>query len=163
MGHHPRRPAPDALRHQHRHGGHARRRHARQRPSAGQADRRRASRARRARPRLRRARRPRRAFGGLRPAARLRHNPTATQSDGLRVWFSHADGLRATGSAVHGFEVAGPDNQFHAADADNRRHHRHRSTPPPCRTRCACATAGPASRMPISPTPPACPPQPSSA
>jgi sialate O-acetylesterase len=36
---------------------------------------------------------------------------------GLKVWFSHADGLRATGATVHGFELAGPDNQFHPADA----------------------------------------------
>jgi sialate O-acetylesterase len=39
------------------------------------------------------------------------------ENNALRVWFSHADGLRAQGSAVHGFELAGPDNQFHPADA----------------------------------------------
>jgi sialate O-acetylesterase len=40
---------------------------------------------------------------------------------GLRVWFSHGEGLHAAGpqngAALHGFEVAGPDNHFHAADA----------------------------------------------
>ena len=40
-----------------------------------------------------------------------------TNGDELRVWFSHADGLRATGNTVHGFELAGSDNQFHAAEA----------------------------------------------
>jgi sialate O-acetylesterase len=39
------------------------------------------------------------------------------QQAGLRVWFTHADGLRATGNTVHGFELAGPDNQFRPADA----------------------------------------------
>ena len=38
-------------------------------------------------------------------------------NDALRIWFTHADGLRATGNTVHGFELAGPDNQFHPADA----------------------------------------------
>jgi sialate O-acetylesterase len=37
------------------------------------------------------------------------------------VWFSHGEGLHAAGmqngGALHGFEVAGPDNHFHAADA----------------------------------------------
>jgi sialate O-acetylesterase len=37
--------------------------------------------------------------------------------DALRIWFSHADGLRSAGHTVHGFELAGPDNQFHSADA----------------------------------------------
>jgi len=37
--------------------------------------------------------------------------------DALRVWFSHADSLRATSGTLHGFEVAGSDNQFHPADA----------------------------------------------
>jgi sialate O-acetylesterase len=36
---------------------------------------------------------------------------------GIKVWFSHADGLRAAGGTVHGFELAGPDNHFHPADA----------------------------------------------
>jgi sialate O-acetylesterase len=40
-----------------------------------------------------------------------------TTDNGLRVWFSHADGLRAQGDTVHGFELAGPDGQFHSADA----------------------------------------------
>ena len=42
---------------------------------------------------------------------------TTSGSDTLRVWFSHADGLHATGNQPHGFELAGPDNQFHPADA----------------------------------------------
>ena len=44
-----------------------------------------------------------------------------TSSDGnqaaLRVWFSHADGLRAEGGTVRGFELAGADNQFRPAEA----------------------------------------------
>lgn len=36
---------------------------------------------------------------------------------GLRVWFTHAAGLNAHGSSVRGFEVAGPDGDFHPADA----------------------------------------------
>jgi sialate O-acetylesterase len=36
---------------------------------------------------------------------------------GLRVWFSHADGLRATGATLHGFEVADDSGHFHPADA----------------------------------------------
>jgi sialate O-acetylesterase len=40
-----------------------------------------------------------------------------TTENTLRVWFSHAAGLHATGPTVHGFELAGPDNQFHPADA----------------------------------------------
>jgi sialate O-acetylesterase len=39
------------------------------------------------------------------------------ENNSLRVWFSHADGLRADGNIVHGFELAGPDSQFHPADA----------------------------------------------
>jgi sialate O-acetylesterase len=43
---------------------------------------------------------------------------TTPNGDALRVWFSHADGLRASESTtVRGFEIAGPDNQFHSADA----------------------------------------------
>lgn len=38
--------------------------------------------------------------------------------EALRIWFSHAEGLHATGDAVRGFEVAGPDDQFHPAEAD---------------------------------------------
>lgn len=37
--------------------------------------------------------------------------------DGLRVWFSHTDGLRATDNTVRGFEIAGADGEFHTADA----------------------------------------------
>jgi sialate O-acetylesterase len=43
---------------------------------------------------------------------------SVTQQDGsLRVWFTHAEGLHASGAALHGFELAGPDEQFHPADA----------------------------------------------
>ncbi len=38
------------------------------------------------------------------------------ENNALRVWFSHADGLHAD-STVHGFELAGPNGIFHAADA----------------------------------------------
>ncbi len=43
-------------------------------------------------------------------------------NDGLRVWFSHADGLHAIGAqadggALHGFEIAGPDSRFQSAEA----------------------------------------------
>ncbi|HEV2577246.1 MAG TPA: sialate O-acetylesterase [Acidobacteriaceae bacterium] len=40
-----------------------------------------------------------------------------TEGDALRVWFSHADGLHATSSTLHGFEVADADGRFHTADA----------------------------------------------
>jgi sialate O-acetylesterase len=40
------------------------------------------------------------------------------EPDGLHIWFSHADGLRAQGgSTVYGFEIAGPDGRFYPADA----------------------------------------------
>jgi sialate O-acetylesterase len=42
---------------------------------------------------------------------------TTPSGDALRVWFTHADGLHATGGAVHGFEVADAEGHFHAADA----------------------------------------------
>ncbi len=35
----------------------------------------------------------------------------------LRVWFSNANGLRAEGGTPHSFELAGPDNIFHPAEA----------------------------------------------
>lgn len=35
----------------------------------------------------------------------------------LRVWFDHADGLAAKGAALTGFEVAGADGKYVAADA----------------------------------------------
>lgn len=35
----------------------------------------------------------------------------------LRVWFDHADGLAAKGTALTGFEVAGADGKYSAADA----------------------------------------------
>jgi sialate O-acetylesterase len=42
----------------------------------------------------------------------------ATETDGgMRVWFDHADGLKATGIKVEGFEIAGEDRIFHPADA----------------------------------------------
>lgn len=37
--------------------------------------------------------------------------------EGLRIWFSHAEGLHAEGGQVRGFEVAGPDHHFQPADA----------------------------------------------
>ncbi len=40
-----------------------------------------------------------------------------TTDNSVRVWFSHADGLRAEGGTLHGFEIAASDNQFHSADA----------------------------------------------
>jgi sialate O-acetylesterase len=45
--------------------------------------------------------------------------PVSVTSDGdaLRVWFSHAGGLRAGGEALNGFEVAGADGHFQPADA----------------------------------------------
>jgi sialate O-acetylesterase len=36
---------------------------------------------------------------------------------GLRIWFSHADGLHAQGGTVHGFEVASHDGHFQPAEA----------------------------------------------
>jgi sialate O-acetylesterase len=36
---------------------------------------------------------------------------------GLRIWFSHAEGLHAQGGTVHGFEVASHDGNFQPADA----------------------------------------------
>jgi sialate O-acetylesterase len=42
---------------------------------------------------------------------------TTAEDNSLRVWFSHADGLHATGNQPLGFELAGPDDQFHPADA----------------------------------------------
>jgi len=35
----------------------------------------------------------------------------------LRVWFDHADGLTAKGGALVGFEIAGSDGKYVAADA----------------------------------------------
>jgi sialate O-acetylesterase len=45
--------------------------------------------------------------------------PTSVTSDGdgLRVWFSHADGLRAGGDSLRGFELAGSDAHFQPAEA----------------------------------------------
>jgi sialate O-acetylesterase len=36
---------------------------------------------------------------------------------GLRVWFTHADGLHPQGGTIRGFEVAGHDGNFQPADA----------------------------------------------
>ena len=42
----------------------------------------------------------------------------SSDNNSLRIWFSHAEGLRTPGNnTVHGFELAGPDNIFHPADA----------------------------------------------
>jgi sialate O-acetylesterase len=41
----------------------------------------------------------------------------AREGAALRVWFDHAEGLRAKGGAVRGFEVAGADGEFAAAEA----------------------------------------------
>ncbi len=42
---------------------------------------------------------------------------TTPNGDALRVWFSHADGLRAEGGPPKSFELAGPDGVFHSAEA----------------------------------------------
>ncbi|HEY6371288.1 MAG TPA: sialate O-acetylesterase [Candidatus Sulfotelmatobacter sp.] len=39
------------------------------------------------------------------------------EEDALRVWFDHANGLMAKGPTVTGFEVAGADGKYSAADA----------------------------------------------
>lgn len=36
---------------------------------------------------------------------------------GLRIWFSHANGLHAEGGTVRGFELADPEGHFHPAEA----------------------------------------------
>ena len=41
----------------------------------------------------------------------------AREGAALRVWFDHAAGLAAKGGAVKGFEVAGADRKFVAAEA----------------------------------------------
>ncbi len=40
-----------------------------------------------------------------------------TEGDGMRVYFSHAEGLTARGGTLAGFELAGKDGQFHPATA----------------------------------------------
>jgi sialate O-acetylesterase len=35
----------------------------------------------------------------------------------LRVWFDHAEGLKAQGGGLTGFEIAGVDGEFHPAEA----------------------------------------------
>jgi sialate O-acetylesterase len=39
------------------------------------------------------------------------------EPDGVRVWFSHAGGLKAKGGALRGFEVQGSDGQWETAAA----------------------------------------------
>ena len=39
------------------------------------------------------------------------------QGSSVRVWFDHADGLRTSGGVPLGFEIAGPDGKFVAAQA----------------------------------------------
>ena len=41
----------------------------------------------------------------------------AQEEQALRVWFDHANGLMAKGATVSGFEVAGVDGKYSAADA----------------------------------------------
>jgi sialate O-acetylesterase len=40
-----------------------------------------------------------------------------TEADGMRVWFDHAEGLTTHGKPVEGFEIAGDDRKFVAAEA----------------------------------------------
>jgi sialate O-acetylesterase len=40
-----------------------------------------------------------------------------TEGGAMRVYFTHAEGLKAKGSSLEGFEVAGEDRRFHAAAA----------------------------------------------
>jgi len=40
-----------------------------------------------------------------------------TEGGAMRVYFTHAEGLKARGANLEGFEVAGADRQFHAAAA----------------------------------------------
>jgi sialate O-acetylesterase len=40
-----------------------------------------------------------------------------TEEHSLRVWFDHANGLAAKGAALTGFEIAGADGKYSAADA----------------------------------------------
>ena len=42
---------------------------------------------------------------------------TTASGPALRVWFDHAQGLRAAGAKLNGFEVAGADGKFVTADA----------------------------------------------
>ncbi|HEY4009440.1 MAG TPA: sialate O-acetylesterase [Acidobacteriaceae bacterium] len=64
--------------------------------------------------------------------------------NGLRVWFSHAEGLHASGNIVRGFELAGADSQFHSADAtiepDSTIVVRSAAVPHPTRVRYAWAS-----------------------
>jgi sialate O-acetylesterase len=45
------------------------------------------------------------------------YRQTSIAADGVHVWFDHARGLNARGGAVTGFEIAGEDRHFVAADA----------------------------------------------
>jgi sialate O-acetylesterase len=42
---------------------------------------------------------------------------TPTETSSLRVWFDHADGLKATSTSLTGFEIAGTDRKFKPAEA----------------------------------------------
>jgi sialate O-acetylesterase len=45
------------------------------------------------------------------------YRQTTREDKGLRIWFDHAEGLHSGGSALQGFEVAGPDGHFVPAAA----------------------------------------------
>lgn len=46
------------------------------------------------------------------------YRQATTEANGMRVWFSHADGMQAKGGgAITGFTIAGPDGNFVPADA----------------------------------------------
>jgi sialate O-acetylesterase len=47
----------------------------------------------------------------------LRPSAKETQPTAMRVWFDHGDGLRASGTSVTGFELAGEDHKFVPAEA----------------------------------------------
>ena len=41
----------------------------------------------------------------------------AIEQDGMHVYFTHGEGLTSKGGALQGFELAGKDKHFHAAEA----------------------------------------------
>ena len=45
------------------------------------------------------------------------YRQVAQEESALRVWFDHANGLMAKGATVTGFEIAGADGKYSAADA----------------------------------------------
>ncbi len=67
----------------------------------------------------------------------------------MRLWFDHtANGLRVQGSSLHGFELAGPTGEFHAANARIEGDTvvlSHPEVPAPARARYAWAAAPDAS------------------